>query len=374
MGKNSTFTLEDTLKMKGIAIIFLICFHSFSSEGRLSGYEINFYPLPKELAMYISETMYICVGVFVFISAYGMTFSAKKIDSSFLLNREQMLFDSLRRYTRLLLGFLVIFFPGLIISVLYFPETVRYGLNTGADTMYFGNMFLDMIGLGHLFGIPKLNGSWWYMSLAICLIFLMPLFLQLYRKFGLLILGLFLIIPYYTFNEIDVMQMWLFAIPLGIISADKNLLGKIKDIKFLESKKLTKVIKFLVFTMILLLIIYVRKSPWGSLVYVRYLLNGLLPLAVIVYSYEFIFNIPIIRGILKFLGRHSLNIFLVHTFIRYNWFNDFTYSLTYAFLIVIFLLVSSSIISVVIEYIKTVIKLDSFANFIEKRIITKIIN
>lgn len=62
---------------------------------------------------------------------------------------------------------------------------------------------------------------------------------------------------------------------------------------------------------------------------------ALQPLISIFYCRKYIIRIPVINKILEFSGRHSMNIFLVHTFFRYIFFRDFIYGFKYFWLIVL---------------------------------------
>ena len=62
---------------------------------------------------------------------------------------------------------------------------------------------------------------------------------------------------------------------------------------------------------------------------------------------------------LEFLGKHSMNIFLFHTFIFSHWLKVFIYSPKNPLLIFLLLLALCLIISVAIEWLKKIIKIDS---------------
>lgn len=66
-----------------------------------------------------------------------------------------------------------------------------------------------------------------------------------------------------------------------------------------------------------------------------------------------------VGNILEFLGKHSMNIFLFHTFIFSHWLKDFIYSPKNPLLIFLLLLGVCLIISVAIEWLKKLIKIDS---------------
>ncbi len=48
--------------------------------------------------------------------------------------------------------------------------------------------FCDFLGLANLFGTPTLNGTWWYMSLAIIIVAIMPIFYAVYKKYGSIVI------------------------------------------------------------------------------------------------------------------------------------------------------------------------------------------
>ena len=66
-GDRMNFSKNDTLLMKGFTIIFLYCYHCFSNYSRLSGADVDFFPLSQKTGMFISDSMNMCVGMFVFL-------------------------------------------------------------------------------------------------------------------------------------------------------------------------------------------------------------------------------------------------------------------------------------------------------------------
>lgn len=100
--------------------------------------------------------------------------------------------------------------------------------------------------------------------------------------------------------------------------------------------------------MIAILCIWIRleKSKFWEYHY------ALQPLISIFYCRKYIIRIPVINKILEFLGRHSMNIFLVHTFFRYIFFRDFIYGFKYFWLIVLVLFGVSLGVTMLIELLK----------------------
>ena len=80
-----------------------------------------------------------------------------------------------------------------------------------------------------------------------------------------------------------------------------------------------------------------------------------------------------ITNILAFFGKHSMNIFLFHTFIFYMWFQDIIYITRNPLVIFFELLTSCLLISVVLESIKKLIRFDTVIFKIQNINIDKII-
>ena len=78
----------------------------------------------------------------------------------------------------------------------------------------------------------------------------------------------------------------------------------------------------------------------------------------IVYAYSMIPFPRKLSRLLAFLGKHSFNIFLFHTFIYAYYFHDLIYWSRNPIFIIITLLVSCIVISICVEQIKRFLKLD----------------
>ena len=72
------FTKNDTNKVKGMAIILMLIHHCFMNSGRYKGQQVIFRLLPEWRVNEFALSMKICVAMFVFLSAYGITYSLKR--------------------------------------------------------------------------------------------------------------------------------------------------------------------------------------------------------------------------------------------------------------------------------------------------------
>ena len=337
----------------------LIGYHCFSSVQRLYGYPVNFGIIPQKTAIYIFESMNICVGMFAFLSVYGLTKIFTKTENSI---------ESTRMFIikRLIKLFSIFIIPYIMCTsiTLIFTDHNPYG--KGINFIF--NMVSDMLGLAGILGTPLMVGTWWYMSFAIILIIITPITIKLYDKYGWYIFLPFLFPVvfrpnFFSATSLTNMTRWLLTIPIGVIFAKENIFERLKNVVIIKNNIFIKIIKFLIMTLVLIVLIKFRTTEWSK-EYVFYIISSVLPVFFICYLYEFIVNIPFLKDILNFLGKHSANIFFTHTFIRSIWLKEFTYSLINPIKIYGVVLILSIIISLAIELIKKLIRYEKIINFI----------
>lgn len=85
---------------------------------------------------------------------------------------------------------------------------------------------------------------------------------------------------------------------------------------------------------------------------------AIIPVIFIWYVYEFFLDVPIIKNILEYFGKHSMNIFLIHSLLRTYYLNDFIYSQKHFIIIAGVLFIISLILSIILEVFKKLIKYD----------------
>lgn len=113
--------------------------------------------------------------------------------------------------------------------------------------------------------------------------------------------------------------------------------GKTERIFACKNQLAGKMLKFAVSTLMILIMFRMYGSQWG-IQHFEFVLNGLLPVVIIYWAYEFVIELPVIRQILEFLGKHSADIFYTHTFVRSLWIPGIVYSFRHAAVIFLFLL------------------------------------
>lgn len=181
---SNTFTKEDSVKVKGLAIILMLIHHCFLSPERYKGQEVIFLPFSEITWNEWGLFFKICVSIFVFVSAYGLTISFKKLDTKFNLSKERVVRVLGTRYIKLICSYVFIFIALQIYSVIM--QKGRYTYIYGSKPTGIIYFLIDMFGLADILGTPTFIATFWYMSLAQIIIFLVPLFIMIYKQGGVL--------------------------------------------------------------------------------------------------------------------------------------------------------------------------------------------
>lgn len=368
------FTKEHTMQMKGIAIIILLFHHCFLNAQRWATvpyeklattkgwgyYPISFAPFSSHTIQYLASFSKICVAMFVFMTGYGMWVSyesqKKKTTMSNYIKK---------RMVTLMTGFLIIF---VVTEILAIP-TGRFIEVYGHDFCSVVYMIIDALGLAKLLGTPLFCLTWWYMSLAIVLIMIFPFIHSIMEKYQWIVVVASIIVPRACgFGQSTDLFRYLLAYTLGMYFAQHDLLVRIKE-KFMEQNVAGKLLSLIVSLIGLAVIIKCRQNAWIGWKYLDFW-DGFAAMYVIVISYIYILNGKwIVKG-LGFLGKHSMNIFLIHSFYRDVFFHEFTYSFYYAWLDYIVLMAISLVTSIVLEWFKKLIRYEKFIEWV-KRLVTK---
>lgn len=368
------FTKEHTMQMKGIAIIILLFHHCFLNTQRWATvpyeklattkgwgyYPISFAPFSSHTIQYLASFSKICVAMFVFMTGYGMWVSyesqKKKTTMSNYIKK---------RMVTLMTGFLIIF---VVTEILAIP-TGRFIEVYGHDFRSVVYMIIDALGLAKLLGTPLFCLTWWYMSLAIVLIMIFPFVHSIMEKYQWVVVVASIIVPRACgYGQSTDLFRYLLAYTLGMYFAQHDLLARIKE-KFMKQNVAGKLLSLIVSLIGLAVIIKCRQNAWIGWKYLDFW-DGFAAMYMIVISYIYILNGKwIVKG-LGFLGKHSMNIFLIHSFYRDVFFHEFTYSFYYAWLDYIVLMAISLVTSIVLEWFKKLIRYEKFIDWV-KRLVTK---
>jgi len=344
---------KDTNVIKALAIILVYVHHLFYEVSDIKQMTIVYGLLaPDYTALNIWAFLAkVGVSVFVFLTGYGTAKSEKEKGAECVA---VMASAAMNRYVKLLLSFQFVFILFMIPTFVKGNWNSIYdGDSLLADVFYCA---IDFFGLANVASTATYNGTWWYMSLALMLIAVLPFLIYLCRRYGflLLILEFFLI----RFLKVDFTFAW-YMLPAvtGVYFAEKGYYGKLKDLFSAGSvPKKVSVIVLLLFGLcvFLNLRLFIESELWD-------VIETVLVIMFCGFTCLTISKVPVLGTVLEFVGKHSLNMFLTHTFICNFWFREHIYAFRYPALIVLMLLFETVVISVVIEQIKKWIRFERFA-------------
>lgn len=328
--------------IKGIAVLMML-FHHLFRDGLEAHerFDIIYFPFPEINMINIATVFKICVGMFAFVSGYGLYLDLKKSRpaiSKWVLVREVKVLSS--------------FWP-VVICVWIFGQLVGHHPQdtyfTGGGYLYTGpvNMLAEFFGCARLFGTPTLNSEWWYMSAAVIYVAMAPLIVRNEDKV-MPILALIVALPRVLgigfLGGINAYP-FIFVFLLGMICAKVHFFDRI-------AARRHRLLRILIEAVLVLIgYKFYRKIPISTFWEFQY---GIYPLIVIVFCVE-ILEMRCFRWLydmLLFVGKHSANIYFVQYFVIFVYLTDFIYKRAH-FLITYFLTFAVCLVlSLSLEYIK----------------------
>lgn len=346
--KRKQFDINTSLAIKGIAILMMLFHHMFRNGLNVhENYSIIYYPFPEINMCNIATVFKICVALFTFVSGYGLYLNYKKTtlsNNNWIMQREIKLLSSF--WFVLVLCWIICWMINGYPQHKYFDENIYVGI---------AYIFTEFFGCAKLLGTPTLVAEWWYVSAAVVFVFLLPFICKFEDKFLLLLL---IVISLPRMLGIGFLggtgiYSFLFAFLLGVVCAKYDLINK-----WLNFKCGNLYLKFVAELMLVVLgYKFWRKIPINIFWEFHY---GLYPLLVIVFAAEFIAYLPMVREILVFLGKHSANIYFVHALFLYIYLSDFIYQKPYFLISYALLLIISLATSVLIEWIKKILRYENW--------------
>lgn len=299
---------DDSLAVKGIAVLMLLFHHLYCSTGRFDGYAVSFFPFSEESIVELALLFKNCVSIFAFISGYGLLKSIAAVPPG----RRAVFAWNAARLIRLLSGFWFAYAAAFLVTLCLseLPLETYFGGSRVAGFFY---MLNDFFGLAGLFETPTMNSTWWYMSAAVVYVLLVPLIYPVVRKVGYLpVLSVAAALPRLLNSGYPGgKDPYSFLLPFlfGMLFADYDLFGRIER-RFPADCPRRYALHFLL---------------WGGLIALSYSVSrnyghteawelnlGVLPLAYLCFFRFCLIRLPGLRQVLLFLGRHSMTVFLTH--------------------------------------------------------------
>lgn len=338
-----SISITDTNLIKSFAICAMLWHHLFYTH-----------PEYGTLVFQLGQIGKVCVSLFLFTSAYGLTIQYQRLMSE---NNEPLKsFKAickflLKRFIKFYFNYWAVFFVCVPLGILLGRSLIdAYGEHVNL----FQSLILDVLGLQ---GFSSYNITWWFNLLIILLYLIFPFMYFVLSKnkiitiFTLIILLLwtrYQIVPYMYRYELSTYS---FHFALGIVFA-----LNIQQISSLLNKLDVRLVGVIFLSFCIMFAINRNYGVVPFLVDTRmdaFLSPAIALLIVCLNKYIYIY----ISGTCNvkwcgYLGRHSMNIYMVHTFIYYYFFKDFIYGFKYPIIIFIVLLVLSLLFSISLEFAK----------------------
>ena len=333
--------------LKGTAIIFMLIHHLFNDKKLIKLAEFG--SSSEKTAVYHMAIFFkICVPIFVFISAYGL--SKQYMKKGILKDSRTIAKDAFRRYRKLLYGLWTIMAVVVVVAHIvnrYLPEEV-YARN---DANAIKNFVFDMLGLSEFFGTAHYNNTWWYISFAVLLFMILPLINMLHEKVGSLIIPLSLfaavLLQEFQGTLANYLERYIIGVAAAVTFAREDTIERYKKIISPWYLRLTA---FIFFGAAFAFCYYLRSK----LILDYYVIDNLtaIVLIMLVCTISGIKVLSPLYAVLYVLGLYSMNMFLGHTFIKSYFFKDFTYSFKKWWLIALILILISFAVSFAVEMLK----------------------
>lgn len=355
-------TKQDSIAVKGIAIILLIFHHLFYNPKSFGGMDITFTFVDTEAVILLSSWAKVCVPLFVFLTSYGLCAKYKTVK----YDKTKIKTIIIKRYFSLIIPFIYIF--GILQIVCNIPifDSGRtfvdvYGKGEGCG-LY---IILDAFGLAHCFGTPTLFSTWWYMTLAALLIFMSPFIGKLVELFGSTVfLSMFILFRLSGWTGSGCFDYILIAV-LGAVVFEADFFDRIILNK---NHFLTMAISFSIIG--LSLYCCVSLATAGGFQDIVFCLSVV---AIIFFYKHFLVKVKPICNILRFLGTYSLNIFLTHAFLKAYLFQDLIRIFENGFVIWCIFMVLSVILAWLFDMLYRLSRIDKLQlriiEFVDKRFI-----
>lgn len=353
-------TKDESMICKSIGITLMYVHHLFYSLDYFNADEIKYGMLFSNADSLINfaQLCKVCVTIFVLITGYG---TAKVYQKNKIENLRQANEHAFCSYVKLLLSFQIVFILSQICAVLFTGNKMfinTYGNNIGTAIYY---IFIDFLGLSSGIGTPTFNDSWWYVSFALIVILLFPLLNEVVKKMGIFSVVLLMLLGRYVETGY-VFIMYLLPVVVGALLAYSNFFEHWK--KFVKKNYINRIGLCCAVIVCGLWLCWLRMNVYAGID----IINTALAILVCCFVVTVINEIPILKDIACFIGKYSMNMYFVHSFVKYYFFKEFTYSFKYPVVILAVLIADTLLIALVIEKFKQIIGLNGVIVKINKNI------
>lgn len=287
-----------------------------------------------------------CVALFVFLSGYGMATTFPKNIVGQLNTAKTFFFFLCKRYVKFFLNYWVIFFVAVPIGVFYFGRTLENAYGENANVFFC--FFMDLLGLQ---GYHSYNITWWFNKLILVLWLSFPLFYYA-MKTRIVSIIILLIIFFNPGNTLHFLETIAISLPIYVLPFCIGIFMA------LHSKGINKILNILPPRLILygslgatVSLFFLRGVPlFPNFSYFR--VDPFLTVAVVLT----VVSICRVSGkrfaFLQYIGKHSMNMYLTHTFILGYFFYKYIYGLESPVVMFTVVFSASLLVSIIFEFVK----------------------
>ena len=339
---HKTFTREHSNRAKGLAILLLLSYHLFENEKLITSMAVNHAPFSLEGFLVFTQFGNVCVSVFVFLTAFGITsglLGQEAARSGF--SAKSVCRQSVHRFLRLMLNFVFLYLSVNLLWWYKFDYRSLYGMDKQGILFF----LTDAAGLSMFFeGSPTLNATWWYMEIAYLLIFLVPLLAWLVTKTGYSLLIFAWFAPMVITFHPDISR-YLFEAAFGGCAACGKWPEKLLNLR------LSPLLQWILGLAGFVLCVLIRQNYVVHEYYIH-LADAPIALFLVYFGSALAGSIPLLGKFLAFVGKHAMNIYLVHTFFYMSLWQPYIYHFKYAWATFLLLLALCLLYSVLLEAAK----------------------
>ena len=315
-------TLDDSMFLKGVAILLVLFHHLFYKQyGLYDDFTVGGFNVVQS----VSYQCTFSISVFAFLTAYGLTSQLKD-------RKWSVVSFYVKRLVKLYMNYWLVFLIFVPIGVFVFNRSLSsvYGDYVSLK------LFADFFALLNMVGLYGYNVTWWYISAVVVLYLCFPLFYRLAKiRLWLVLLVALVVFSIHHSNTFTV-RMLIPAFSLGIVLNMRPLPMRGNAVLWLVLLVLAFVSRFFI------------KGYTYPILY-----DSLLAVLTIVFFKHL--SVPkIVHRAFSFVGKHSMNIFLTHTFIYLYWFRDYIYMSRCPLAVFLFLLFSCLLVSIILNKVKEV--------------------
>ena len=202
------------------------------------------------------------------------------------------------------------------------------------------------------------------------MLLLLPLVYKTWKRIGFAIFFIVLFIPRMLSLEFTVLRWYSVAAVLGIIFSERDLFVKLHQLGDSEKRIKRGLWGAMKICAGLLagVVISIYRAKWGILLELS---DALLAILVIYLSWEILRKVVVVKKGFAFLGKYSMNMFLVHTFFKAHFFGKYMYYFENAWMNILVLLATTLLFSVGIELLKKLIHMEKITDKMIRLVLAK---